>query len=97
MEVQAQNGGAIASRTVLALGSTAPTVASMTLSARLRGEDVTCVVPPPRSVRLRMTMEIPAQLLMEGTCAVVSFRQGALSLSRPKSPETEGGCWQTMT
>ena len=87
-EAQAQNGGAIASRTVLALGSTAPTVASMILSARLRGEDVTCVVPPPRSVRLRMTMEIPAQLLMERRCAVISFRQGAFSLSCPKSPES---------
>ena len=88
MEMQAQNGGAISSQTILALKSTAPTVASMILSARLRGEDVTCVVPPPRSVRLRMTMEIPAQLLMERTCAVVSFRQGGLSLSCPKSPES---------
>ena len=60
MEVRAQNGGAVSSQNVFAQKSTAPTVASMASRARLRGEDVTCVVPPPRSVRLRMTMEIPA-------------------------------------
>ena len=63
-EVQAQNGGAIASQTVLAQRSTASVVASIASHARFRGEDVTCVVPPSRSVRLRMTLEIPAQLLM---------------------------------
>ena len=87
-EVQAQNGSAITSQTVLALSSTAPTVASIASHARLRGEDVTCVVPPPRSVRLRRTMQAPSHLLMEKTCQVVAFRLGAPLLRPPKSTES---------
>ena len=88
MEVKAPNGGAITSQTVLALSPTAPMAASMASRARLRGEDVSCVVPPPRSVRLRRTMQAPSHLHMEKTCAVVAFRPGALSLSPPQSTES---------
>ena len=60
----------------------------MASSARLRGEDVKCVVPPPRSVRLRRATKFPAHLLIERTCANVAFRLGAPLLSPPKSPES---------
>jgi len=88
MEVKAPNGGAITSQTVLALSPTAPMAASMASRARLRGEDVSCVVPPPRSVRLRRTMQAPSHLHMEKTCAVVAFRLGGPLLRPPKSTES---------